>query len=158
MEATVNALVDIIQAYCTCELDYINVASKIYMQMLLCPVSVIFILISRNMMQLALKKPNEWARITNKRTGTVTWDTVFKVNARCNQVIMLYLNKFQDTAVSFACKQALIRVLRPRNKRRHVTLPSPPRSNTPMGKLAQAVYKTIDECSLWDLGSLGIKM
>ena len=45
----------------------------------------------------------------------------------------------QDTQVSFACKQALIRVMRPRVRRQQAPVISPPRSSTPGMTLIKSV-------------------
>lgn len=73
VEATVHALVEVIHAFTTCDMEHVSLATKLYVKLLLC----------------------------------------------------------EDTVVSFAAKQALIRVLRPRVRRRKVFIPSPPRCSTP---------------------------
>ncbi|XP_052093919.1 E3 ubiquitin-protein ligase UBR4-like [Mytilus californianus] len=75
VDATVSALVEIINAFTLCDLDTANLATKLYVRFLMSPVQT----------------------------------------------------------VSFACKQAIIRSLRPRHRRRRVFIPSPPRCSSPGG-------------------------
>ncbi|KAK7862494.1 hypothetical protein R5R35_005919 [Gryllus longicercus] len=76
VEATVHAIVEIIHAFTTCDIEgTVTLAAKLYLQLLLC----------------------------------------------------------EDLAVSFSAKQAVIRVLRPRLRRRRVLIPSPPHCSTPGG-------------------------
>ncbi|XP_015606097.1 protein purity of essence isoform X2 [Cephus cinctus] len=73
-EAIIHAIVEIIHAFTTCDIEgNTPLAAKLYLQLLLC----------------------------------------------------------SDTTVSFSAKQAIIRVLRPRYKRRRVYIPSPPHCSTP---------------------------
>uniref|UniRef100_T1IY63 UBR-type domain-containing protein n=1 Tax=Strigamia maritima TaxID=126957 RepID=T1IY63_STRMM len=73
IDVLVNASVDIIHAFTTCDLETVPLASSLYVNMLLS----------------------------------------------------------EDVAISFACKQALLRILRPYNRRRRIFVPSPPRCSTP---------------------------
>ncbi|XP_071948294.1 E3 ubiquitin-protein ligase UBR4-like isoform X1 [Antedon mediterranea] len=73
IEVTVGALVEIIHAFAANDVNNINLATKLYMKMLMS----------------------------------------------------------EDQSVSFACKQALIKVMRPRHRRRRVIIPSPPRCSSP---------------------------
>lgn len=73
-EATIHAIVEIIHAFTTCDIEgNTPLAAKLYLQLLLS----------------------------------------------------------SDTSISFSAKQAIIRVLRPRYKRRRVFIPSPPHCSTP---------------------------
>lgn len=74
VEATVHAIVEIIHAFTTCDVEgTVAMAAKLYLELLLC----------------------------------------------------------EDVTVSFSAKQAIIRVLRPRLRRRRVLIPSPPHCSTP---------------------------
>jgi len=51
------------------------------------------------------------------------------VGLACKLYVKLLLDP--DNTVSFACKQAIIRALRPRSRRKRVFIPSPPHCSSP---------------------------
>ncbi|XP_051158982.1 E3 ubiquitin-protein ligase UBR4 isoform X2 [Leptopilina boulardi] len=90
-EATIHAIVEIIHAFTTCDIEgNTPLAAKLYLQLLLS----------------------------------------------------------SDTSISFSAKQAIIRVLRPRYKRRRVFIPSPPHCSTPDEKRELTVQSSQDSADV----------
>ena len=108
IEATVGALVEIIHAFTSCDVESIALATKLYVSLLLTEVNFILVFFQRCFAQMHYAILSSFQRRTINRKDLL-----------------------QDPVVSFACKQAMIRVLRPRHRRRRVFIPSPPRCSTP---------------------------